>query len=126
MNCSMNWDWRNRGPEAIIGGATGVVVVALYLVCRAWLDEVGSEAWLNFAGIILGVTATIGGTFAIKWISDQLAEQRIRNNIVAAIDDVIFGIDFSNTQAAQSAGRWDRVMAGWHRIAQQTGSLPHL
>jgi hypothetical protein len=76
--------WRERAIEAAVGGVTGLLVTLLFIVLR----RVGVTAgeWLQFAGVFLGVAATILGTL---WLQMQLGVRKRRQqiqNIADALD----------------------------------------
>lgn len=78
-NESMNFGINKRAAiqEAIVGGATGLSVVAASIVLRSWSDASDGEL-LSFAGAVIGAAATVAGSiFVLQWQRDtELREER--------------------------------------------------
>ena len=76
---------RNRLSEALVGGGTGLLVVASYIVLRSLADGAGPGDWLNFAGVIFGVALTIAGTLIVTAIAKALSEKEKRAQFIRAV-----------------------------------------
>lgn len=74
---------RENWTMTAIGGATGLCVTVFYVFARE--HGVTPGDWLQFAGIFLGIAATIGGTL---WLQRHAERVRLRNqaeNLVQAV-----------------------------------------
>lgn len=63
------------------GGAATMLIIAIYIVATANARGADGGDWLNFAAVIFGVGATIGGTLAIE----RLMDARNHSNAVAGL-----------------------------------------
>lgn len=62
--------------EAIVGGLSGLAVVAGYIVLRSHLDNAGAGDWLQFAGAVFGsASAVVGALWIESWKRKRDSEQ---------------------------------------------------
>lgn len=69
------------GQGAAGGLIAGSLVLAAYLLATANMNGADGSDWLAFAGVVVGVAATITGTLAI----DRLKERRAHKAAVASL-----------------------------------------
>ncbi|PHP18766.1 hypothetical protein CG471_15980 [Sphingobium sp. IP1] len=84
----LDMNWRSRVSEALVGGATGLFVVACYIVARARIDGADAGDWLAFAGVIFGVMLTAGVTVGIQKFGDWEKFQPLRKRALAEVDEL--------------------------------------
>lgn len=86
----MKWVSEIREFVAALFGA--LFAIACYLTLRAWLAGAKDSDWLNFAGVIFGVTLTIGGTKAIDALLNEARRGRQRRDFTLAVRAVAAGL----------------------------------
>ncbi|WP_088183094.1 hypothetical protein [Sphingobium sp. Z007] len=57
---------KERIESFLIGGLSGLMVVAAYLVMHAWSSGANAGDWLGFAGALLGTILAIGGAIFVE------------------------------------------------------------
>ena len=73
--------------EAIVGGSTGLFVVAAFIVVRSWSGASDTEL-LSFAGAVIGATVTVAGSiFIFQWQRDTERREE-RQLLLELLDDV--------------------------------------
>lgn len=89
--------------EGIGGGlVAGALVLAVYFLISANATGADGGDWLNFAGVIFGVMATVGGAMAIERISERRRHKRAVRNLRPALQiwtETIKGLDTIPTKA---------------------------
>src|SRR4051794_3414080 len=88
MGWIKNWqsNWRERGMEALVGGAAGLAVIVFYIVARAKIEGAGAGDWLSFAGAIIGVFIAIVGGQAVGWADRFVKRREATADLIKAID----------------------------------------
>jgi hypothetical protein len=69
----------------LVGGLTGLFVVAGYLCIRATLDGAGPGDWLQFAGSIAGVLLTVAATLLAQHIWASLEAKRANDKVYVVV-----------------------------------------
>lgn len=115
--------WSEIGAAAV----TGVAVVAVYLVFRAWLNEATDGEWLNFAGSVLGIMAAV---LIAVWIPKLQARSRDRvakARIIETAQSLIRALDFSEVpNIEQASGRWEGVRVALERMVFERERIDHI
>jgi hypothetical protein len=75
---------QNRVVDVVIGGATGLTATVVYIVVSR--AGVSAGEWLQFAGIFLGVAATISGTLWLQRLTEVQQRRRQARNVADALD----------------------------------------
>lgn len=65
--------WSEITPWLVGGTAIGLLIPTIYFVVSVW--PVNPGEWLQFAGVFLGVAATMGGTIWLQNRTDRIRQQ---------------------------------------------------
>lgn len=98
---------RDRLESAAIGGITGLLIVAVYIVLRGWQSDVKPGEWLNFAGVIFGVAATVGGTIGLDSLRKSIARRQALGELIRALNMFVRSSDNARTEPSK-AEEWGR------------------
>jgi hypothetical protein len=85
----MNLGLKERGAEALAGGAAGLAVVAAYIVLRSLVEGAGAGDWLNFAGVVLGVGLTVAATLWLQRHGERRKAAASRTAVTRCIGSII-------------------------------------
>lgn len=94
---------QDKWMSAAVGGMAGFFAVASYLVLRALLSGVAEGDWLNFAGAIFGVVATIFATRLIDWLTKRAAAERKEADFRKSLRLFLKGLEQAHKDGAMPA-----------------------
>jgi hypothetical protein len=76
-----------RIGEGVAGGLiSGSVLLTVYLLATANMNGADGGDWLAFAGVVVGVGATIMGTLAIEQLKQRSAHKAAKASLLLALD----------------------------------------
>src|SRR3546814_8987947 len=80
-------EYLKRVGEGALGGLiSGAILLAAYLLATANMNGADGGDWLAFAGVVVGVGATITGTLAIDRLKDRRAHKAATASLLHALD----------------------------------------
>ncbi len=120
-------DLKARGTEALVGGITGLTVVAVYIVVRSVGSNIEAKDWLAFAGVIIGVMLTLGATKLVDWIISEAAERRRKREFILAVRSVATGLtDITNANPDEIHNLAIVAHSLWHVASPLADTLQDL
>ncbi|KFD27054.1 hypothetical protein [Sphingobium yanoikuyae] len=114
----MQFDWKNRVTEALVGGAAGLVVVATYIIARAVFNGADDGDWLNFAGVVVGVMLTAGVTIGLQRYADWQRIRPYRQRLKFLIGELE-----ASTKQSLAPGAEGEIRGSLNAIARATDEL---
>ena len=119
--------WSDRALEAAVGGASGLIVVAIFIVTRAWLHGVSDGDWLQFAGVIIGVALTITGAKLVDEVGSRARRARCKHDFTLAVRAVATGLArMTDGPAEQLTVTSISVASLWRTAEAMIDGLPDL
>lgn len=74
------------GQGAAGGLIAGSLVLATYLLATARMNGADGGDWLAFAGVVVGVAATISASITIDRLKERRAHRTVKASLLSAID----------------------------------------
>lgn len=78
--------------EMAVGGLSGLVLVLVYILIRAYLDGAEPGDWLQFVGAMLGSGTAVGGALFIEGRKRRQDEQRGQATLLDALNETAYAI----------------------------------
>lgn len=77
---------KSIAQSAAGGLIAGSLVLAAYLLATANMNSADGGDWLAFAGVVVGVVATISASIAIDRLKERRAHRTVKSSLLSAIN----------------------------------------
>src|SRR3546814_6414021 len=114
-------EYLKRVGEGALGGLiSGTILLAAYLLATANMNGADGGDWLAFAGVVVGVGATITGTLAIDRLKDRRAHKAATASLLHALD--LWAVTVDTTATNLNPARFNEL----RRPEEHTSELQSL